>query len=294
MANLSFRLGARSLEEGGNSPPIPLPRVPRSRQQLQHFARVGGCKPTRAQRVRGQAAVAPGGSEEGQVIGIRGQSVLLAIADIDRVACADAEIVEVVEKVGGEAVLTDPKIPSGTDRVHATLASIDPKGKHDVVVNLQGDLPTISAATLKAVLTPLADAKVDIATLAAPIANREERDDPHVVKAVIELAADARIGRALYFSRCAVPSGDGPLYHHIGVYAFRRAALDRFVGLSPGVLEMRERLEQLRALAAGMRIDAAVVDELPLGVDTPADLKRVRDSIEPPPDPDVTNPADQD
>ncbi|MCA8907679.1 MAG: 3-deoxy-manno-octulosonate cytidylyltransferase [Rhodospirillaceae bacterium] len=217
-------------------------------------------------------------------------------ADFARVvvACADAEIVEVVEKVGGEAVLTDPKIPSGTDRVHATLASIDPKGKHDVVVNLQGDLPTISAATLKAVLTPLADAKVDIATLAAPIANREERDDPHVVKAVIELAADARIGRALYFSRCAVPSGDGPLYHHIGVYAFRRAALDRFVGLSPGVLEMRERLEQLRALAAGMRIDAAVVDELPLGVDTPADLKRVRDSIEPPPDPDVTNPADQD
>ena len=202
-------------------------------------------------------------------------------ADLGRVvvACADAEIADAVQAVGGEAVMTDPALPTGTDRVHAAIHKLDDAGVHDVIVNLQGDLPTISAETLRAVLTPLADPLVDIATVAAPIASREERDDPSVVKAVVELAAAARTGRALYFSRLPAPGGDGPFYHHVGLYAFRRGALDRFVALPPGVLERREKLEQLRALAAGMRIDVTVIDDRPLGVDTPTDLKRARELI---------------
>ncbi|MFN4087908.1 MAG: 3-deoxy-manno-octulosonate cytidylyltransferase [Alphaproteobacteria bacterium] len=191
------------------------------------------------------------------------------------VACAEPEIAAAVGDAGGVAVLTDPDLPSGSDRVHAALAAFDPAGRHDMVVNLQGDLPTIDPVLLRAALAPLGDDAVDIATLAVEIVDPAERHDPNVVKAVFVPAGGAPpTGRALYFTRATAPAGDGPLYHHVGLYAFRRAALARFVGLPPGVLERRERLEQLRALEAGMRIDVALVDTVPLGVDTPADLER--------------------
>jgi len=192
------------------------------------------------------------------------------------VACADAAIADAVRAAGGEAVMTRPDHPSGSDRVFEAVQTLDPGGAHDIVVNVQGDLPTIDPAAIGAVLGPLADPAVDIATLVAEIADPAERDDLNAVKAVAAIAPGARIGRALYFSRLPVPSGEGPLYHHIGLYGFRRAALARFVALPPGVLERRERLEQLRALEAGMRIDVACVDTVPDGVDTPADLARAR------------------
>ena len=192
------------------------------------------------------------------------------------VACAEPAIADAITHAGGRAILTDPALPSGSDRICAALAMIDPDGHHDVVINLQGDLPTIAPATIRAALAPLADPAVDIATLAAPIVDPAERDDPNVVKAVVERADGAACGRALYFTRVAAPAGNGPLLHHIGLYAYRRAALERFVALPPAALERRESLEQLRALAAGLRIDVAVVDAVPLGVDTPADLARAR------------------
>ncbi|MBI2978635.1 MAG: 3-deoxy-manno-octulosonate cytidylyltransferase, partial [Rhodospirillales bacterium] len=148
--------------------------------------------------------------------------------------------------------------------------------RHDCVVNVQGDLPTIEPTAIKAALGPLDDDAVDIATIAAEITDEAERRDPNVVKAVVSLGEGAKRGRALYFSRAAVPSGAGPHYHHIGIYAFRRQALDRFVRLPPSPLERREKLEQLRAIENGMRIDVALVDTVPLGVDTPADLERAR------------------
>jgi 3-deoxy-manno-octulosonate cytidylyltransferase (CMP-KDO synthetase) len=191
------------------------------------------------------------------------------------VAAAEPEIVSAVEAAGGRAVLTDPALPSGSDRIHAALGLLDPDGRHDAVVNLQGDLPAIDPAALRTVLAALAPG-VDIATLAAEIAEERERTDPNVVKAVLALPPGARCGRALYFTRATAPTGPGPLWHHIGIYAYRRAALARFVSLPPSPLELRERLEQLRALEAGMRIDAAIVDTIPHGVDTPADLERVR------------------
>ena len=194
------------------------------------------------------------------------------------VACADRDIADVIETAGGQAVMTRPDHATGSDRVFEAVQIIDAAARHDAVINLQGDLPTIEPAAIAAVLEPLADAAVDIATLAAPIAagDDRERDDPNTVKAVVAFADGARLGRALYFSRAAVPAGDGPLYHHIGLYAYRRAALARFVALPEAVLERRERLEQLRALEAGMRIDVALVDTVPDGVDTPADLERAR------------------
>lgn len=199
------------------------------------------------------------------------------------VACAETEIADAVRAAGGEAVMTDPDLPSGSDRVHAALQSFDPDERFDTVVNLQGDLPTIEPALIRASLAPLADAAVDIATLAAVIREPAERTDPNVVKAVFvpqspadSMSSAPPTGRALYFTRATAPHGDGPLYHHIGLYAWRRAALDRFVSLPPGVLERRERLEQLRALEAGMRIDVALVETVPLGVDAPADLERAR------------------
>lgn len=192
------------------------------------------------------------------------------------VACAETGIAEAVEAAGGAAVLTRPDHPSGSDRIFEALVRVDPDGKHDVVVNLQGDLPAVDPAVVRAVLSPLNDACVDIATLVSPIAEARERDDPNAVKAVVSLAPGATIGRAIYFSRAAVPWGEGLHFHHIGIYAYRRDALTRFVALPPGVIEQRERLEQLRALENGMRIDAAVVDTVPFGVDTPADLVRAR------------------
>ncbi len=192
------------------------------------------------------------------------------------VAAAEQSVADAVEEAGGTAVLTDPDLPSGSDRIHQALRRFDPANAYDAVVNIQGDLPTIEPAPIRAALDLLSDPAVDIGTLAAEISRPEERDDPNVVKAVFPLAPGARHGRALYFTRATAPSGEGPLYHHIGLYAYRRAALERFVALPPGILERRERLEQLRALEAGMRIDVALVDTVPLGVDTPADLDRAR------------------
>jgi 3-deoxy-manno-octulosonate cytidylyltransferase (CMP-KDO synthetase) len=197
------------------------------------------------------------------------------------VACGDAPIAHAIRAAGGMAVMTKPDHPSGSDRVFEALQLADPDGAHDAVINLQGDLPAIDPAIVRAVFAPLADPAVDIATLAAEIADDEERNDPNAVKAVVSLAPGASSGRALYFSRAVVPSGDGPHYHHIGIYAFRRAALERFVALPEAVLEKRERLEQLRALEAGMRIDVALVDTVPDGVDTPADLARARERLDP-------------
>ena len=192
------------------------------------------------------------------------------------VAAAQSAIVAAVEAVGGEAVLTDPEHPSGSDRIYEALMKIDPAGDHDAIVNVQGDLPTIEPDAIRAAIAPLQDPEVDIATIGAEITIDEERTNPNVVKAVVAIAPGERIGRALYFTRATAPSGEGPLYHHIGLYAYRRAALEEFVALPQGVLEQREKLEQLRALEAGMRIDLALVDTVPLGVDTPADLARAR------------------
>ncbi len=198
------------------------------------------------------------------------------------VAAAEAEVARAVEDAGGRCVLTRADHPSGSDRVFEALQKADPNGAHDAVINLQGDLPTMDPAAIRAVMDPLIeDGEVDIATLITEISGPGERDDPNVVKAVVGLKPGATTGRALYFSRVAVPGGGGPIYHHIGIYAYTRDALKRFVGLPPGVLEQRERLEQLRALEAGMRIDAALVDTLPLGVDTSADLERARQILAP-------------
>jgi 3-deoxy-manno-octulosonate cytidylyltransferase (CMP-KDO synthetase) len=192
------------------------------------------------------------------------------------VAAAEPEIAAAIEAAGGKAVLTRPDHPSGSDRIFEAVSALDPGRRHDVVINVQGDLPLIDPAAIRASLLPLADQAVDIATLAAPIHDEAERNSPSVVKIAAGFAAVARVTRALYFSRLPVPHGAGAHYHHIGLYAYRRAALERFVALPPSVLEKRESLEQLRALEAGMRIDVALVDSVPFGVDTPADLARAR------------------
>ncbi|HEY4274774.1 MAG TPA: 3-deoxy-manno-octulosonate cytidylyltransferase [Rhizomicrobium sp.] len=192
------------------------------------------------------------------------------------VAAGDPEIVTAVEKAGGRAVLTDPDLPSGSDRIHAALGLLDPEGRHDVVVNLQGDLPALDPAQIRAVSAALEESGADIATLAAEIVDPAERTNPSVVKAVVAWNEGGRLGRALYFTRATAPTGEGPLFHHVGIYAYRRAALARFVTLPPSPLEMREKLEQLRALEANMSIAVARVDSVPLSVDTPADLERAR------------------
>jgi 3-deoxy-manno-octulosonate cytidylyltransferase (CMP-KDO synthetase) len=192
------------------------------------------------------------------------------------VACAEREIAVAVEAAGGTAVLTAPDLPSGSDRAAAALAMLDPDETYDAVLNLQADLPTLDPVAVRAAYAVLATQGVEIATLACLIAEDGGRSNPNVVKAVIALQPGATQGRALYFSRATVPTGEGEHYHHIGLYAFRRASLTRFVDLPVSGLEQRERLEQLRALEAGMRIDVALVDTVPLGVDTPADLERAR------------------
>jgi 3-deoxy-manno-octulosonate cytidylyltransferase (CMP-KDO synthetase) len=200
------------------------------------------------------------------------------------VAAAEAEIVDAVARAGGSAVLTEADLPSGSDRIHQAVERIDPEGRHDAVINLQGDLPAVDPATIRAALATLVDPAVDIGTVAAPVADEEERDNPNVVKAVVGFPPSARAGaraRALYFSRLPVPWGEGAHYHHIGIYAYRRAALGRFIALAPGALERREKLEQLRALEVGMRIDVALVDTVPRGVDTPADLAQARAMLRP-------------
>jgi 3-deoxy-manno-octulosonate cytidylyltransferase (CMP-KDO synthetase) len=191
------------------------------------------------------------------------------------VAADDPAILRAIEAVGGRAILTRADHASGSDRIFEAISGFDPQGRYDIVVNVQGDLPTIEASAVKAATSLLDDAAVDISTLATRIVRERERDDPNVVKAVGTQIGPGRL-RALYFTRARAPWGEGPLLHHIGLYAYRRAALARFVALPPSPLERRERLEQLRALEAGMRIDVAIVDVLPLGVDTPADLERAR------------------
>jgi 3-deoxy-manno-octulosonate cytidylyltransferase (CMP-KDO synthetase) len=194
------------------------------------------------------------------------------------VATDAPEIAEVVERAGGQAVMTRADHASGSDRIFEAVEKLDPEGRHDVVVNVQGDLPTVDPRAIAASITPLLDPQVDLATLVAVIRREEEKTNPNVVKMVGSEVSPGRF-RALYFTRATAPYGDGPLHHHIGLYAYQRKALQRFVGLQPSPLELREKLEQLRALEAGMRIDAVVVDDVPLGVDTPHDLERAREII---------------
>jgi 3-deoxy-manno-octulosonate cytidylyltransferase (CMP-KDO synthetase) len=188
------------------------------------------------------------------------------------VAAAEPEIVAAIEAAGGRAILTDPSLASGSDRIFAALKIADPQGRHDVVVNLQGDLPALAPDVIRAAVAALPGA--DIATLAAQITDPAERGNPAVVKAVVAWDEGGEKGRALYFTRSAAPSGDGPLFHHVGIYAYTRDALTRFVALPLSPLEQREKLEQLRALEANMSIAVARVDTVPLSVDTPADLER--------------------
>ena len=224
------------------------------------------------------------------------------------VACDSEAIAQVIREAGGEAILTDPALPSGSDRIHAALQDIDPLGQHGIVVNLQGDLPTLDPHLVRDVVAVLDDPLYDMATLAAVITQEHEKTDPSVVKVVFNIEGGEHEhsydspsayslvqspplrspskgslcshrplpGRALYFSRAAIPSGDGPLYHHIGIYAYRRGALDLFVTLPQGVLEQREKLEQLRALEHGIAIGVRVVDTVPFGVDTPEQLEQAQ------------------
>jgi len=202
------------------------------------------------------------------------------------VACCGPEIEDVVKQAGGQAVVTDPELPKGTDRIYAALRQIDvqnPGKQYDVIINLQGDLPTISAALLHQVLAPLANPEVDIATIAAPITNEADLTNLNVVKIAMtepnEAPGGAKVGRALYFSRSLIPSGGQTHYHHIGVYAYRRKALEAYVQMPVSSLETAEQLEQLRALEAGMRIGVAIVDEIPPSIDTPEDLDHVRNLV---------------
>lgn len=198
-------------------------------------------------------------------------------AELGRVVVAtDSEdIVSVVRKAGGEAIMTRPDHASGSDRVFEAVNKVDPEGDQELIVNLQGDLPTLEPRLVRACLDPLSTKGVHIATLACQIMEEAEKTNPNVVKVVGSPVGPTRL-RALYFTRATAPAGEGPLYHHIGIYAYRRNALDRFVSLRPSTLERRERLEQLRAIEDGMRIDVELVDTVPLGVDTPADLERAR------------------
>lgn len=191
------------------------------------------------------------------------------------VACDGPEIAEIIKSFGGTAILTDPNLPSGSDRIHAALQSLDPKGRHDIIINLQGDMPTLNPGVIAHILSVLTPA-ADIATLAALITEDHEKTDPAVVKPIIAFGKNTAQGRALYFTRATAPSGDGPLYHHIGLYAYRRAALEKFVSLPPSPLEQREKLEQLRAIENGMHIEIGIVDTVPLGVDTPETLEQAR------------------
>jgi len=214
---------------------------------------------------------------------IAGRPMILHVVDLARkaevgpvvVATDSREIAAVVEAAGARAVMTSPDHPSGSDRVHEALGLVDPQRRARIVVACPGDHPVFDPGDIRSALEPLRDQAVDISTLAAEIVDAHERSDANVVKAVGTAVGPARL-RALYFTRATAPWGEGPLYHHIGLYAYRRAALERFVGLPPSPLERRERLEQLRALEAGMRIDVAIVESVPLGVNTPDDLARVR------------------
>ncbi|MDX1975048.1 MAG: 3-deoxy-manno-octulosonate cytidylyltransferase [Rickettsiales bacterium] len=206
---------------------------------------------------------------EPMIVKVWRQAVASKLGDVV-VACDGEAIAGAITQAGGKAVLTDANLPSGSDRIFQALQTLDPKKAHDIIINVQGDMPTLDPNVIGQVVTLLANPAVDIATLAAEIKDEGEKQDPAVVK--IALAGT----RALYFSRATIPHGVGPLYHHIGIYGYRRSALERFVSLPPSALEQREKLEQLRALEAGMRIDVAVIDTVPLGVDTPETLEKAR------------------
>lgn len=191
------------------------------------------------------------------------------------VAVDHQDVFDAVTAAGFEAVMTRIDHQSGSDRIHEALLKSDPERKAEIVINVQGDLPTIEPETIRAALRPLENPDVDIATLTVEIEDEDEKTNPNVVKVVGSPLSETRL-KALYFTRATAPHGNGPLYHHIGLYAYRRAALEKFVSLPPSTLEKRESLEQLRALEAGMRIDAEIVKSIPLGVDTPADLEKAR------------------
>jgi 3-deoxy-manno-octulosonate cytidylyltransferase (CMP-KDO synthetase) len=196
------------------------------------------------------------------------------------VATDSTEIADAVKGAGGEAVMTRADHASGSDRIHEAVMKVDPARTAEIIVNLQGDLPSLDPLLVSQCIAPLTLEETDIATLAAVISEEDERTNPNVVKVVGTPIGENRL-RALYFTRATAPHGDGPLYHHIGIYTYRRASLERFVSLPAATLEKREKLEQLRALEAQMRIDVAIVDTVPLGVDTPADLERARRLIAP-------------
>lgn len=189
------------------------------------------------------------------------------------VAAAETEIVDAARKAGAEAVLTDPALPSGSDRVHAALEAFDPGRRFDAAVNLQGDMPTMKAGDVTRALAALREG-VDIATLVSPSEDPVDRANPNVVKAV-----RANDGRCLYFTRAPAPWGDGPILRHVGIYVYRRDALARFVKAPPSPLELREKLEQLRALEMGLIIAADLVTDFPKGVDSPADLEAARTAL---------------
>lgn len=196
------------------------------------------------------------------------------------VATDSDAVCDVVARAGGEAVMTRPDHASGSDRIHEAVLQVDPDRRIQTIVNLQGDLPTLDPNLVRACVAALEEGDADIGTIAAEIVREEERTNPNVVKAIGSPLPRGGILNALYFTRATAPYGDGPLYHHIGIYAYRRAALERFVKLPPSPLETREKLEQLRALEAGFRIHVGLVDTVPLGVDTPADLARAREILE--------------
>jgi 3-deoxy-manno-octulosonate cytidylyltransferase (CMP-KDO synthetase) len=200
------------------------------------------------------------------------------------VACDSEEVAKAITDAGGHAMLTRADHPSGSDRIWEAYTHFDVEGRFSTIINVQGDLPTLDPALVQTVLEPLKrHPTVDIGTLACVIRDEEEKSDPAVVKPVITFAESDKdaghIGRALYFTRCSAPHGEGELYHHIGIYAYRRDSLRRFVTLRPSPLEQREKLEQLRALEHGMRIDVAIVDTVPLGVDTPQHLEKARRAL---------------
>jgi len=199
-----------------------------------------------------------------------------AIAPV-AVAAGDPEIVAAVQAAGGRAVLTDPALPSGSDRILAALAELDPDGRFDAVINLQGDMPFVQAEVLTATAA-LLEGGCDIATVVAPEMSPDDRTNADVVKAVLAMAADGRSGRALYFTRSTL-YGDAPIWRHVGIYGYRRAALEAFNAAPPSPLEKREKLEQLRALELGLSIHAAVVGAAPISVDTPADLEAARKAV---------------
>lgn len=202
-------------------------------------------------------------------------------ADIgEPIVATDSKIIlEAVEAHGAKAVMTREDHESGSDRIWEAVEKIDPKGEADTIINLQGDLPAVDPQLIRKSTLPLENSEVDIATLAAEIILDEEKTNPNVVKAIGTPVSDTRL-RALYFSRATAPHGDGPLYHHIGLYAYKRSALQKFVSLAPGVLEQREKLEQLRALENGMRIDIELVQTIPHGVDTAEDLEKAKNLLE--------------